>query len=211
MHNIVAQAAGSIYENADIIMAANNVGTAESPVVDKASSVAVVGAGKAQPPKNVTVAVVGDSPRKVKPLAVSILDSGKAAEASAPAKRTRTKKGDGKGQYNPAARGARMKSLLKTIVKMVDSGEKEFTIPALKSRLKLPLLGQIKKGEVKEASISADINAAMKVMGGFVELRRERGARGRPHAVYAFDASTLTERGKEIMAAVDIELRKSKK
>ena len=116
--------------------------------------------------------------------------------------------------YHKEARLSRMKAVLKTMIKMSAQEEyQEFTIATLGARLKLALLAQIKKGELKESSIKADLNAAIREMGGVVELRREKveGTRGRPYAVYAFDASTLTTKGRLIKAAIDAEQAKGGK
>jgi len=131
------------------------------------------------------------------------------AVSAKPAKATKAKKA-----YHKGARQARMKATLKTIIKMSSQeGGEEITIATLGARLKLALLAQIKKGELKESSIKADLNAAIKEMGGLVELRREKadGARGRPFVVYAFDASTLTAKGLQLRAAIEEEQTKSGK
>ncbi|HHP5493120.1 TPA: hypothetical protein ACSCYS_003519 [Aeromonas veronii] len=111
--------------------------------------------------------------------------------------------------YNPKARNRRMRSILLTIVEMAGDNT-EITVNKIKARMEEELLPQIKSGALKVESIGADINTAMKIMGGMVELRRDPSPRGRPYAVYAFDASMLTERGKEIHSAIYLEGGKSK-
>ena len=106
--------------------------------------------------------------------------------------------------YNPKARNTRMQTILQTIFRMAEKGT-EITVQKIKNEMAESLLPQIKSGELKEENISADINAAMKVMGGMVELRREPSPRGRPYAVYGFDPSKLTERGEKIRALINLE------
>lgn len=106
--------------------------------------------------------------------------------------------------YNPKARSHRMRSILMTIIEMAGD-ETEITVNKIKARMEDELLPQIKSGIIKEESIGADINTALKIMGGMVELRRDPSPRGRPYAVYAFDPSKLTERGKEIHSAIYLE------
>jgi len=116
--------------------------------------------------------------------------------------------------YHKEARLARMKAVLKTIIKMSTQEDgQEITVAMLEARLMLALRAQIKKGTLKASSIRADLNAAIREMGGMVELRREKveGTRGRPYAVYAFDASTLTTKGRNIKAAIDAEQGKGGK
>ena len=110
--------------------------------------------------------------------------------------------------YDKAARRTRSTAVLRTLLNL-DAKEKgcEITISMLKTRLKMPFLGQVKKNQVNPDSITADLNVIVKEIGGLVEVRREKiaGTRGRPYVVYNIDLKKLTQKGQEILAAIEAE------
>jgi len=109
------------------------------------------------------------------------------------------------------ARQARLKAVMKTIVTMRQSGQSEFHINGIKAViLDDPLTIQIMKGEMKETSMDADLNMAIKAMGGLRKVRTEslHAGRGRPSNIYVFDARTLTKSGIKIKHAIEAELAK---
>jgi hypothetical protein len=133
------------------------------------------------------------------------------AELSNPVKATRTrttKREIGIG-YNVKERQARLVSVTKSILKMVEKGE-QITVPTLQARLKLALRPQFLSGAIKVETFAADLNSALKALGiTKTDKVVETGKRGRKPVIYAFNADALTAKGQEITKAIAEENEKA--
>ncbi len=125
------------------------------------------------------------------------------------AARTRTTKREIGIGYNVEERQARLVSVTKSILKMVEKGE-QITVPTLQARLKLALRPQFLSGAIKVETFAADLNSILKVLGiTKTDKVVETGKRGRKPVVYEFKAEALTAKGQEITAAIEAENAKA--